>query len=105
MAKRCSRRHAKDEAVEPTDQTAVEEAFYQSKVIELEDIKEVIGKLGGNEHALIQLKGVSGKLAKVAVVLSDRGHERFLKSHGPKKDGFLVMRVGAGVRKHIKQQI
>ena len=53
MAKRCSRRHAGNEAAEPTDQTAVEEAFYQSRTIELEDIKEVIGKLGGNELALI----------------------------------------------------
>lgn len=83
------------------DEATAEDAFYRSKVIEVDDIKEVIGRLD-DELALIQLKDVTERLAKVAVVLSDRGHERYLKSNGPKKDGFLVMRVGAGVRTLVK---
>lgn len=70
-------------------------------MVEVDDILDVIGRLD-NELALIQLKGMTGRLAKVAVVLSDRGHERYIKSNGPKKEGFLVMRVGAGVRKLVK---
>ncbi len=55
--------------------------------------------------SLIQLKGVAGRLAKVAVVLSDRGYDRYIKSNGEKKDGFLVMRTAASVRQHIKARI
>ena len=70
-------------------------------MVEVGDIEDVIGMLD-DKLALIQLKGITGRLAKVAVILSDCDYERYMKLNGPKKDGFLVMKSGAGVRKHVK---